>query len=414
MLSSAKGAWNIDHALLVSPGALEIYDWKAQQKYVSPLPASMTFSLNIKPTRGEKGEYQVTAVVGGGAKAPDRGDVAQGPWQIQVEPVAVLHLAHRKEGKRPKIAMRGGELTYSDGLLNLRLDAETGRLKELRCTAGNWIKRDFLVGRLEQGAFDKTAGMLRTKGQAYRNWYDEQHKIGSSWDFTLAQIEKQPVIAASPELTMYCHLARQLRSSQTLALLYRRWVELTGIDPTDSGVAKVDRCRQFSIPQTFSSKDDEIAATIDNSLFGVPAMADLMFSRGSWPWTISREACFWKLREQLYGKQSDQAAALAANEFRRMAAGQVGPLGALALAQSMKQLESADAQQTTAIGNWGISLLSQEAFAKDVSLVTEGDSGIALVCRAATEQLGKLSDEEQEADHRAAAGRTTGIRRANR
>jgi hypothetical protein len=196
---------------------------------------------------------------------------------------------------------------------------------------------------------------------------------------------------------MYCHLAKQLRSSQTLALLYERWVELTGIDPTNFDVAKADRCRQFNIPQTFSSKDDEIAATIDNSLFGVPAMADLMFVRGSWPWTVSREACFWKLREELYGKQSDQAAALAANEFRRMAAGQIGPLGALALAQSMKQLESADAVQATAISNWGISMLSQEAFAKDIGLLTEGDSGTALVCRAAAEQLGRLSAEEQEA-----------------
>ncbi len=182
-----------------------------------------------------------------------------------------------------------------------------------------------------------------------------------------------------------------------MALLYARWVELTGVDPTDVGTVKVGRCRDFNIPQTFSSKDDEIAATIDNSLFEVPAMADLMFPRGSWPWTISRESCFWKLREQLYGKQSDQAAALAANEFRRMAAGQVGPLGALALAESMKELESADARQAGAISSWGMSMLSQEAFAKDVSLVTEGDSGMALVCRAATEQLGKLSEEEQEA-----------------
>ncbi len=173
VLSSAKGAWNIDHALLLSPGALEIYDWKAQQKYVSPLPATMTFNLNIKPSRGEKGEYQLSAIVGG-AKGPDHDGVAGQPWQVQVEPVAALYLAHRKEGKRPKIAVRGGELTYSDGFLSLRLDAETGRLKELRCTAGNWIKRDFLVGRLEQGAFDKTAGPLRGQGQAYRNWYDER------------------------------------------------------------------------------------------------------------------------------------------------------------------------------------------------------------------------------------------------
>ncbi len=397
VLSAAKGAWNIDHALLLSPGALEIYDWKARQKYVSPLPASMTFSLNVKQTRGEKGEYQLAALVGGVNKTLNRDDAAQGPWQIQVEPVAVLHLAHRKEGKRPKVAVRGGELTYSDGLVSLRLDAATGRLKELRCTAGNWIKRDFLIGRLEQGAFDKTAATLRTKGQPYPNCYDDAHKIGSSWDFTLAQIEKQPVVATSPELTMYCRLARQLRASQTLALLYERWVGLTAVDPTEVDTAKIDRCRQFDIPQTFSTKDDEVAATIDNSLVQVPAMADLMFPRGSWPWTLSREACFWKLREQLYGKQADQAAAFAANEFRRMAAGPIGPLGALALAESMKQLESADAQQVIAIGNWGMSMLSPEAFAKDVSLLTEGDSGIALICRAATEQLGKLSEEEQEA-----------------
>ena len=80
-----------------------------------------------------------------------------------------------------------------------------------------------------------------------------------------------------------------------------------------------------------------------------------------------------------------------------MAAGPIGPLGALALAQGMKQLESADAKQVTAIGNWGMSMMSQEAFAKDVHLVTEGNDGMALVCRAATEQLGKLSEEEQGA-----------------
>jgi hypothetical protein len=34
---------------------------------------------------------------------------------------------------------------------------------------------------------------------------------------------------------------------------------------------------------------------------------------------------------------------------------------------------------------------------KDVSLVTQGDDGMALACRAATEQLGKLSEEEQGA-----------------
>jgi hypothetical protein len=63
----------------------------------------------------------------------------------------------------------------------------------------------------------------------------------------------------------------------------------------------------------------------------------------------------------------------------------------------MKQLGSADTRQVIAVGNWGMSMLSQEAFAKDVSLVTEGDDGMALVCRAATEQLGKLSEQEQEA-----------------
>ncbi len=171
---------------------------------------------------------------------------------------------------------------------------------------------------------------------------------------------------------------------------------MTGVDPTELNTAKIDRCRQFNIPQAFSTKDDEVAATIDNSLVQVPAMADLMFPRGSWPWTISREACFWKLREQLHGNEKDQAAALAANEFRRMSTGPIGPLGALALAQGMNQLESADAQQVIAIGNWGMSMLSQEAFAKDVGLLTEGDDGIALICRAATEQLGKLPEEEQE------------------
>jgi len=364
---------------------------------VSPLPASMNFKLSLKPTRGEHGEYQVNGAVSGTASGGgDDGASSEGPWQIHIEPVAAVHMAHPGEGKRPKISIRGGELKYADGHVTIRLDAETGRIIDLRCSAGTWIKHEFLVGRLEQGAFDKTASMLRAKGQAYRNCYEEQHKIGSAWNFTITQIEKQPVVQSAPELMIYCRVARQVQSSQTLAVLWSRWVELMGEDASTFGLAKKDLSREFRIPAEFSSKQDDMAAAVDTGLLAVPAMADLMFPRGSWPWTISREACFWELKEQLYAGQADQAAALAANEFRRMAAGQVGPLGALALAQSMKQLESPDAAQASAIGNWGISMLSQEAFANDVSLVTEGDSGLALVCRAGAETLCRMSPEEQD------------------
>ena len=398
-LSAPKTAWDIDHAILISPGALEIYDWRSQQKYVSPLPDSMTFRLKVVPVLGERGEYQMTAVVGASSQASEGGsNGGEGPWQIQVEPVVALQLAHHKEGKRPKISVRNGELSYSDGHINLRLDAATGQLKELRCTAGNWIKRDFLVGRLEQGAFDKTASALRATGQPFQNRYDERHRIGSGWDFALSEIEKQPLVKETPELAMYCRLARQLRTSQTLALIWSRWLELAGEDAASFGIAKTDRAREFRIPTSFASvKKDEMAATLDNSLPGVPAMADLLFARGSWPWTISREATFWKLRERLDGSQAGAAAAMMANEFRRMAGGPVGPLGALALAESIKQLESGDQRQISAIGSWGASLLSQEAFLQDVKLTTDGDSSLAVACRAMTEYLGKLSDEEQQA-----------------
>jgi hypothetical protein len=65
--------------------------------------------------------------------------------------------------KRKRPVLCGSELTYSDSHLNCD-SIGTGR--EGAAVPRNWIKRDFLVGRLEQGAFDKTAGRCGTKGQS--------------------------------------------------------------------------------------------------------------------------------------------------------------------------------------------------------------------------------------------------------
>ena len=282
--------WSIDHVLIVTLRSLEVFDWQSREGFATKCPTSVILDLKIKPTHNESGEFQMCLGIGAAInKGKYRDANLNGPWAIHVEPVALLHLAHKKDGRKPRV--RNGEFKYSDGYLKLRLDAQTGRLLDLQFTNPELGGKNLLVARLEQGAFDKTMSTLHADAKDFKNLCDSNDKAGSFFLFTLAQIEKQPVVQETPKFASYCRIARQLQSNPLLARLWNRW--RTSDDEVQSvNTAKDVGSPQFTIPSTDLEEVDSWTGFIANLLQVGPAIADAMFPRSSWPWTISRETCF--------------------------------------------------------------------------------------------------------------------------
>jgi hypothetical protein len=395
VLSASESAWNLDHALLVTRNSYEVYDWRSKIGFAAPQPSSMVLDLKVKTSRDEQGGYEVAATCGTSMCNAEKEDFkANGPWRVHVEPVALLHLAHADEEKRPRISIRNGELKYSHGYFKMRLDAATGRLIEIKIPNSIWGSSNLLVARLEAGALEKTVSTLRRDGKDFKNMYDENHKFGSAFQFAMALVEKQPVVSKTPQLAANCRLLRQLQANPELGRLWGQWMDSLGIDPA-AGSANPSAARtSFAIPIPPTIKASEISEA-DQYLAFAPLLADLMFPRGSWPWTLAREVCFLRFSEGVADASPEQNTAMWGLEFARLGGQDVGPIGALVLAKSYALLEAKDSPYAGALAVWAMSTLSREAFLKDARLATEGDTGLAVICRAVAEEFAKLSPADQ-------------------
>jgi hypothetical protein len=73
----------------------------------------------------------------------------------------------------------------------------------------------------------------------------------------------------------------------------------------------------------------------------------------------------------------------------------MGPVSYVLLAHVYRSSFSGKERYDAKVATKGLADLNDAAIAKDVKLLTEGDHGLAIACRAATELLGKMSHEDQ-------------------
>jgi len=394
ILSAGETKWNFDDAFLLSADSIEAYDWKAQRRFVAPMPTRTHFKFVVKPTRGENGEYTIACVLT--AAASNDAEAHEKPCVVDIQPVAMLHLAHKKGGGRHRLSVQKGELKYTDSLTTLRLDAETGRLIEFRLEEPGFGKRALVVARLEQDAFDKTAGRLRADGQAFANLYDELRQRGSTFQYVMAGIEKQPSVKDSPELLAWCHLARRVEANTQFRALCDRWLALKGSPPADSTTAATARRASFVIPAELQCEDDGVDAYIDSCLLAAPLFADEMFPRGSWPWTLVREIAFLRFKDGQPDQPDGERDARMANEFRRAWSLDSGPISALVVMMTYQDLKLIESSLPEMLARRGAETISAESFLRDVRLATEGEHGLAVLCQAVAEEFGKLAAEDQK------------------
>ncbi|HEX3600646.1 MAG TPA: hypothetical protein VHU84_10925 [Lacipirellulaceae bacterium] len=395
MQTVGRSAWKLDHGLLIEPNAFAIYDWKGKEKF-EPTDTGLTqVTLNIATSHGDDGECQAKMNISGGVFGTGDQPSAQASGLVpHVEPIALVYLAHKKDAK---VAVRDGELTYSDDMAKLRLDERTGRLIELRL-ATSARGKDFLTARLESGAFDKATKDLHERGSAFENAYDCRQPTASTIKFAIGQIEKQPVVQLTPTLLFGCRVANRLQSNKLFTRMWDRALNPDDVANAGNAAAKAaDRKRGFHIPsQIHGGDDDDFSGIVRDISQFTPLAADLMFPRGSWPWTVAREPVFLQFADITADATPKRGEAMWAEEFGRLANEEVGPFGAILLAKYYQFFEkSLESENAAAIAQWGMHDLSDEACLRDIRLMADGDLGLALVCRMAADEFGKETPLEQ-------------------
>lgn len=196
-------------------------------------------------------------------------------------------------------------------------------------------------------------------------------------------------------LLAWCHLARRIEANSQFTELCDRWLALKGVQPGGEAVTANKQQPRFRIPSTVKSDSEGARAYLDSCLLSAPVFADQMFPRGSWPWTLAREVAFMMFNDGIPEESSDERDERMMNELLRVWSLDFGPVSALTVMTIFSGPKLQAPPLTEMLATRGAETLSVEYFLRDVRLVTAGDHGLAVVCRAVADEFGKLPAEDQ-------------------
>ncbi|MEX2315908.1 MAG: hypothetical protein WD669_02075 [Pirellulales bacterium] len=378
--------WRMDHAFSVTARSISIVDWRNHEKFLSVnsnRPVPLKFMLKVLNGHNPDNTYASNLSTGLAVsmKSPAWDGIAT---EIRVEPVALVYLAHRPDGQA---AINDGVLSVTSGDDEMQFNATTGEF--IKFERRNHENRSIVVSsaHLEAGAWEKAIAAMRQRAAEFPDKCDEQHPAQSVAVFLLAQFADQPYVKQRPVLEIglrQLHLLMKVTDLDKFVAAAKSSLALA---------FDAESNREFGIPRLEYTADSEFEEFANQLFPWVPMLADRVFPRGSWPWTLSRELCFYTHAAAKDGEFGEDFRKKSQAELNRLhATGALGPVSlflATRMARPWKEYANFTAQQ-------GLSDLSDEAFLKDVRLLTDGDQWLASATRVIVEQLGKSTPEEQD------------------
>jgi hypothetical protein len=378
----AAGDWRIDHSAIVGPHGIELYDWKHNDKFCISQKFFPTAQLMVGATHAEDGKQESRMMLGYALGNSEK-DSSRGrfPISIQVEPAALLRFAHREDVKAKS---HEGRLTLTDDEVELQVDETTGAIRSLKCASFLPAGISAVDFRSEQGLATLTVKKIQHRGNNCHNLCDEKNPLGSAVTYAVQQIERQPSIQSEPKNQAFWQIAGKVSTSDA----FRR---LTNPE-TYSMLDADSTTKTFAIPGRPEFTGDNWGEYI---CYYVPFLVDQTFPRGSWPWTVLREIC---LGYENVGIDSRKNYAQSCREFDRMsAAREYGPLCGLVTAELWRMIYPSSSKAIARSADEGLRHMSDDAFLRDIRLLTDGNHGLAVLSRSIAETCGKMSCEDQEA-----------------
>jgi hypothetical protein len=379
----SKGTLRFDHSIILGGQNAEIYDWQFGDKCCGSPLIQPTFEIRIATTHDNNGKQQGSMRFGYSAKGGD--DVqasAKMLCDIRVEPVALVRFAHLPS---TKVSIRDGVLTFSGEPFEIQIDETTGAVRNFKSASFLSAGISAVDIKAEKGAVARMVNEVRKRGSEFHNGYDGANPLGSILIFTLKQIERQPGTQQSPTLVRVLKRAATAIDCDGCRQLFAKW---------SADARREKSADRFWIP---ASDKTSISDSTTFVKFYIPFLADRAFPRGSWPWTFCREYSFLAFANNVADETPEQFQQKCAVELNRMFGRKdFGPLGGLVMTKLLQAYLGNDNKSVAATAALSLEDPTDEAFLKDIHLLTNGDEGLAVACRAIAEKCGDLSREDQE------------------
>ena len=384
-LCTTTQGWRADHILICGLQGAEAYDWQHGDKFCVSHRLQPKCQLHVRADHGENGEQESALSAGYAWSAGGASAAASLFSDVRVEPAAVVRMARLPSSKTE---VRDGILTLKNDEFEFRIDEKTGALRSMKCASFLSAGVAAIDINFEKGLVEELIAKTHRLAANFPNRYDDSNPLGSILSFGLQQIGRQPPVRMSPSLSRLCHRGEVILNSAIAKQRLADWTQEWGLQQSDKAANKFE----IAAPKSTASADWSGVMT-----FWLPAFADEFFPRSSWPWTLCREVTFYKFSDGAADESTDEWIGSATRELSRwFKHSDDGPVSSLLLAQTLCKIYYDRQDSFSFIALKGSRDLSDEAFLKDVRMLTKGDHGLAVACRAIAEYCGGLSDADQE------------------
>ena len=399
----ADGAPRLAWAAVGAAKSAAWYSPWRQRKLVGTQPGGhLQAFLRILPLTEPTRNQRFNLSMGAGFSAKDQA----GPFhlELQLAPVVFLGLIHEKglhcETKQGVLTADFGSGEDGDRYV-LRLEADTGRLLSLEAdrTGSSAQATGRLLVRAEPGAYQRLAREAAAATAAHTNEYVPEHGASGFLAFLaqdlLAAEWVEPLLKASiedsgdggpPARSPSAGTAAPSTLAQVRLLLNQQ--DLRGVFAPFENLhwgASEDVKDTFDVPW----EDPFYNAATRGALGMIGAVvlqvADGLLPRGSWPWTLLREAALVLAGQTKYA-QVDLDKLLQSDA--------VGPAGCLATATL---LGKTDVRQARVFAQRGLANLSTAAFQKDLDVLFATNAVAGQVAANLLGLLGHLEPPQVEA-----------------
>jgi hypothetical protein len=374
-LIQAKGKYGIAEAeatCILDGDKTTLMDWRSGQKF--SLEGAHTPTLNLDINTAEKlaaDEYKTTIRFGLGLNS-EKASSSNAPriWSASIDPVAVVHAAHRKGATA---SLKGGVLKIECDGWSCHIDEATGRIVH---SGRNSPESRWTFGEAEE-QFDDRLAEVMDRSNSLEETFDPAAPLASVAGFAATSLLTQTWVQDEPLARMGCEkLAAAQHAAEDPAVLLTFYHQLF---PAAKHADQKDR--QFRIPHIeLRLGDNEWAGCLVPI---APALADLMFPRGSWPWTWLRELAFeaaGNSEGDPYGTASDGGFG---RELNRVIP-EASHLGRLVMIRwSPRRLAE---KNVPAVARIALQC-SEKDFEDEVNALVHGEHGFAQLCRGAIRVL---------------------------
>lgn len=304
----------------------------------------------------------------------------------------MVYSAHRPDSTA---LIENDILTIRSPYLDFEIDATTGAL--IRMVGRNDEADTETTISVVQGGYDTIARPIRDRASSFPDRYDEVKPISSLLEFVLEQAQRQPFaenLDASARILQFVGIVRESATVEhLLSQLEEKLLESQAGKSESSAAAP-----KFALSASTPGKDDSIYQVVKtHAIYYVPGLADELFPRGSWPWTMTREIAFFCLADGSADERTEHWNRMVGELSRLERAEELSPIACrcwIGLTCRGKPNRLFDTLGTR-VAQCGLRQSTDENIRRDIELLVTGDNNWARLVRKLLDEFAGLPQEEQ-------------------